>query len=130
VSAIYADDITVTGCQHYEAAVEAYQPKALAKLRVLVPSGIAPQQHQANVVRATRLLGAYIGDTVEATELFKHDIKERLGKLSAVIRAPLNCQTKWAPLRTIELGLLRDRALLRAWHMRPNRVHQTQGEGI
>ena len=105
ISAIYADDVTVVGRETYDAAVCAYDPKELAKLRILAPEGTATDEERPYVKKATRLLGAYIGETPEATALFREDVNERLEKLSKVIRSSLNCQTKWALLRTIELGL-------------------------
>ena len=105
ISAIYADDVTVVGREAYEAAVCAYHPKELAKLRILAPQGTAADEERPYVKKAARLLGAYIGEITEATALLREDVNERLEKLSRVIRSSLNCQTKWALLRTIELGL-------------------------
>ena len=106
-SALYADDITTLGPQAYQALTDALRPKELAKLRVLTTNRASvPSQFHSVVIPACRLLGGYIGEKSQATSMFAADVKERLIQLVKVtMNRDISHQTKWALIKTIELGI-------------------------
>jgi len=106
VSAIYADDITTIGADAYRTACDVFAGKGLAKLRILAKNrSLVPAGMRNDISPAIRLLGGYIGDPAAAADLFAVDVKERLAQVSTVQHSSLSSQTKWALLKTINLGL-------------------------
>ena len=104
VSAMYADDIVMLGEDRYRDAERAVAPKKLAKLRAVSHGPLSTTFRSARAP-AIKLLGAYIGDVAEAQAMFQEDVQERLQQLTRIVTSQVSMQTKWALIRTVELGI-------------------------
>lgn len=106
----FMDDIAAYSVQAFDEVCAVLGSHCLSKARLVDPSAsidapIRRNSLDVSVVRATRYLGAFVGDVALAAAMLHTKVDSTAALIDKMISTPLLCQTKWQLLRVILLSL-------------------------
>lgn len=112
---MYADDGSSITADDFQAFCDAVGKKNLSKIKILSNkrSEYTFDGVSYPTLRATKHLGAFIGQAAPAVELMRPHVEAKLKKLHAIIDAPLTCQAKWQLFKAVESSLVWDMSATR-----------------
>jgi hypothetical protein len=111
---MYADDASLIAMAAFKTFIASCRlaGKSLSKALAIDPRAaeetIVVDGLEVNVVRAARVLGAFLGEEMSAARLLEARVREKISTIQTIVQSTVSTQAKWQMTRSMERSLVWD----------------------